>query len=66
MVEPGDSKLLQGYHAAESTLIRARAGSGKTWMLKQLTYLVTANLFLTTEPGIRLVPQGVEQPRMVG
>ena len=61
----GSPDRAYGTHHAQHCLVVAGPGAGKTWMLKQLTYLVTANLFLSNEPGIRLVPIVVFVQRIV-
>ena len=52
-------------HDAQPCLIVAGPGAGKTWFLKQLTFLVTSSLLTTTEPGVRLIPIVIFVQRIV-
>ena len=55
----------RGTHHAQPTLVCAGPGAGKTWMLKQLSFLLASELYATTEPGVRLVPITVFVQRIV-
>ena len=64
MVEPSPDRVY-GTHLAQPCLVVAGPGAGKTWMLKQLSYLVSSELYNSKEPGIRLVPIVVFVQRIV-
>ena len=61
----GSPDRTYGTHHAQPCLVVAGPGAGKTWMLKQLAYLVSSNLYMSNELGIRLLPIVVFVQRIV-